>query len=166
MTRARGDTLATLGRVWRQREDRMRQAVLAAQGDVALLRGRMVRLQAALADNSAAVRAVLDSRQAAPDMAGYRRQAGEIRVELSSQRRRLAAGELVLASRRVELAAAIKQRRALERLANKRSAAGAAENQRRWQKELDDLHSARAAAGRAALAPNAAARPQMRQETV
>ena len=125
----------------------MRQAVLAAQGEVASLRGRMVRLQAALADNSAAVRAVLDSREAAPDMTGYRRQAGEMRVELSSQRRRLAAGDLVLASRRVELAGAIKQRRALDRLAHKRSAAEAAENQRRWQKELDDLHAARAAAG-------------------
>ena len=71
--------------------------------------------------------------------------------------------------RRVELAGAIKQRRALDRLARKRSAAEGAEDQRRRQKEQDDLHATRAAseapgpAGTRALTTAAAATPVTRQ---
>ena len=106
----------------------------------------MLRLRAALADNSAVIQSVLDSPGAAPDMAGYSRQAGEIRGELVRESRRLAVAGQMLASRRVELADAIRQRRSLDRLAQKRSAAEAAEDQRRRQKELDDLHATRGAA--------------------
>jgi len=128
----------------------MRQAVAAARGDVGLIEARMVRLRAVLADNTATVRAVLDGADTVPDMTGHRRQVGDIRGELSRECRRLAAAEQVLASRRVELAGAIKQRRSLDRLAQKRSVAGALAAQRRRQAELDDLH-----AGRGATAPDA-----------
>lgn len=146
MSKTRGNPLATLGRVWRQREDRIRQGVVAASGEVALLRAGLARLRQAMEAGSEAVRMMLDGAETPLDMTGYRRQVSELRTERSVQGRRLSASEQVLALRRVELAGAIRQRRALERLARKRSAAAAATDQRLEQKELDDLHAVRTAA--------------------
>ena len=160
MTRARRETLATLGRVWRQREDRIRQAVVAARCDVGAIEARMVRLRAVLGANSQAVQSVLDAPGATGDMTGYRRQAAQIRSEMLRESRILAVAQQQLASMRVELAGAIKQRRALDRLAQKRAVAGAAEDQWRSQKELDDLHATRDSAARVAEAS------EMRQGTV
>ena len=145
MTRQADRSLGTLERIWRQREDRMRQGVLAALAETGGLKGRVALLRAALADRSEIVRAALDRRDAPGDAAGYRRQVSDIRSELAREARRLAVAEGVLASRRIELAAAIKQRRSLGRLSRKRSVARAARWQGREQKELDDLHAARVA---------------------
>jgi len=142
--RQSGRSLVTLERVWRQREDRMRQGVLAALAEAGGLKGRVAMLRAALADRSEVMRAALDGGDGPGDASGYRRQVSEIRCELTREARRLAVAEQVLASRRMELASAIKQRRSLHRLSRKRSAARAARWQRRQEKEMDDLHAARA----------------------
>ena len=151
MTRARKETLLTLGRVWRQREDRIRQGVVAARGEVSSIEARRIRLRAVLDANSQALRAGLDTPGAPGDMTGYRLQAGQIRGEMLRESQRLAAAEQQLASMRVELAGAIKQRRALDRLAQKRAAAGAAEDQWVRQKELDDMHASRDSAARVSV---------------
>lgn len=147
MTGPRGKPLVTLERVWRQREDRMRQAVLAAVAEAGGLEGRVAMLRSALADRSEIMRAALDGAGGPGDMSGYQRQVSDIRSELTRESRRLAVARGVLGSRRIELASAIKQRRSLHRLSDRRRAARAAEWQRRQEKELDDLHASRASAG-------------------
>lgn len=125
----------------------MRQAVLAAQSHAGGLKARVAMLRRALADRSEIVRSVLggDGGQVHGDTRAYWRHADDIRAELASEGRRLALAEQVLASRRVELAGTIRQRRALHGLLQRRWAGATAEQQRRQQKETDDLHAARAA---------------------
>ena len=137
------DPLATLGRIWRQRENRLRQRVVAAGGQAASLQARLARLHQAMAADNEAIRVMLDEPRTATNTTAYRRRVSEIRAELAVQGHGLTAAREVLASRRVELAGAIKQRRALERLARKRAAARADGHRRGEQKELDDLHAAR-----------------------
>jgi len=124
----------------------MRHAVLGAQSHAGGLRARVGMLRRALADRSEIVRSVLDGGQVHGETAAYWRHVGDIRAELVNESRRLALAEQVLASRRVELAGTIRQRRALHGLLQRHGAAEAAELQRRQQKEMDDLHAARAAA--------------------
>lgn len=125
----------------------MRHAVLAAQSHAGGLRARVEMLRLALADRSEIVRSAFGGERGHGDTGAYWRHVGDIRSELIGEDRRLALAEQVLASRRVELAGAIRQRRALHGLLQRRSAAGAAERQRWQQKEMDDLHAARAARG-------------------
>ncbi len=145
MKRTAKDPLVTLERLWRQREDRIRHVVLAAQGQAGGLKTRVELLRRALAGRSEIVRSALDGGEIQGETGAYWRHVGDIRGELLSETRRLTLAEQVLASRRVELAGAIRQRRALHGLLQRRGAAGAAERQRWRQKEMDDLHAARAA---------------------
>jgi len=77
-------------------------------------------------------------------MGFYRRSVVEIRNELSRQAVSLAAAEEALDRHRAELAQAMKQRKALERLEEKLTARAASGRRRQDQKDLDEMHAAHA----------------------
>ena len=138
--------LKALLRLRRHREDRSRQTLVAARGDLTALRRQISLLRESMAECNAAARQSLLESGNVPDMAIYRRRISEMRKVLCSQSTAATAAEGVVAQRRLELAHAIKHRRALQRLDREKAAVEAVRRGRRQQKELDESFAAHQAA--------------------
>ena len=160
MANPRTFALSVLLRLRRQREDKARQLLAAAQRDEAAIHSWISLLRQALSDQSAAARAAVVGRErpGAGPMAKrrywrplatelYRQLVVDIRKDLAGRRQRLAAAEDVVAGRRKELVAAMKQRRVFSRL-KERLLAGQAEAARsQASRESDEAHAVHVAAG-------------------
>ena len=135
--------LSTLLRLRRHEEDRAKQALVSAESDLALIQHRLAMLQESMAECNAAARQSLLEQGAWRNMGAYRKRIGEMQKELSRGRPELMAAEEVVARHRLELAVAIRRRRALERLAERVATVEAAGRGRKTQKDLDEMHAAR-----------------------
>jgi len=160
MANPRTFALSVLLRLRRQREDKARQSLVAAQRDADATQSWISMLRQTLSDQSAAARAAVLGRELPGDSPItqrrywrplatelYRQLVVDIRKDLAGRRKYLAAAKDVVAGRRKELAAAMKQRRVLSRL-KERLLTGQAEAARRQaSRESEESHAARAAAG-------------------
>ena len=149
MTQTHPSSLTMLLRLRRQREDRARRSLLKAEGHAASARRREAMLRESLAECNAAARQSLLECGSVRDVWVYRRRVEDVRRSLRDQAQGLAEAGKALAAARLDLARAIKERRALDRLSLKARAVAAALRARREQKELDEMHAAYEAVGSA-----------------
>ena len=134
--------LSTLLQLRRHEEDSAKQDLASAESDLTLTRHGVATLQESMAECNAAARQSLLEQGAWRNMGAYRTRIGDIQKELSCQRPKLVAAEKLVSRHRLELAGAIRRRRALERLAERVATTEAAGRGRRTQKDLDEMHAA------------------------
>lgn len=138
MTKPARQSLTTLLRLGRHREDRLRHRVILARASRSASVRRTDLLRESMAECAAAVRQSLLEDAGTGQSRPARRRISAISRELDLEAAFQAAAEKELAERRGELAEAIRERRALASLASARAAERAATRDRRDQKDLDE----------------------------
>lgn len=133
--------METLLRIRRKTEDGARQAMIAADGKAAAVGKRILLLRESLAECNAAARQSLMEGAVVNDTNAYRKKIGRIRAELVTVAGELSSVEENVTHRRLELAQAIKLRRAMETLAKKQAVVEIVARRQREQKEMDEVYA-------------------------